>query len=296
MGATGTGKSALALEIAKTRPTVIINADAMQLVRELRILTARPTDEEMAQAAHALYGALPACEPTSVARWLTLVEPVIRHAWEEGKLPMLVGGTGMYIKALTEGLARVPEIPDLIRERIRTMNHELRITKLHQLDPLMASRLKPGDTQRIARALEVIEATGVSLGDWQARSRAPLFPNARIYAAHLEWPRPQLYERLNQRFLTMLQHGAIEEAKHLMALGLDPSVPILRAHGVPELNAYLKGTLSLEQAMMKAQQNTRNYAKRQLTWLRNQLPHSLALNGQNLNASCETLLNVIKYA
>lgn len=283
MGPTGAGKSALALAIAQSRPAVIINADAMQMVADLRILTARPTVAEEAAAEHALYGVLRAEEPTSVARWLALAESVIRRAWAEGKLPLLVGGTGMYVKALAEGLAAVPPIPPPIREEIRALSTEAIRAALEVCDPAMAAALKPGDTQRNARALEVMRATGTSLADWQGRAAAPLFPEARFHYFAVSHPREEIYRRIDARFLAMMAAGAVEEVRGLYEstnAGMRECAnahvtslpPIFRAHGVPELAAYLRGEMSREAAITKAQQNTRNYAKRQITWLRNQLP------------------------
>ena len=285
MGATGTGKSALALELAERVPAVIINADAMQMVRELRIITARPSDADMRRAEHALYGVLPATEPTSVARWLELVTPVITHAWAEKKLPLLVGGTGMYIKALIEGLAKVPPIPACVRNAVRAMDHSVRLAELSVCDPAMAARLKPGDTQRVARALEVMRATGVSLAQWQVQRAAPMLTAAQYYLYALTLPRTELYQRLDARFLAMLDAGAIDEVAALEKLNLPADTPILRAHGVPELRALLSGHMSRTDAVEKAQQNTRNYAKRQMTWLRNQMPDTCSIPAGAVDAT-----------
>ena len=274
MGPTGAGKSAHALAIAAKRPTVIINADAMQMVGTLRVLTARPTMEEEAAAEHALYGVLQPHEPTSVAVWLKLVEPVIRRAWSEGKLPLLVGGTGMYIKALMEGLANIPPIPDEVRARVRALDAATVRAQLEALDPIMAAQLKPGDSQRNLRALEVMEATGISLDAWQKRETARPFPETQFDVFMAVHPREEMYRRIDTRFETMMRNGALDEVRALMALNLSPDIPIMRAHGVPELMAHLRGEMSLTDAISKAQQNTRNYAKRQLTWLRNQLPEA----------------------
>lgn len=266
MGPTGTGKSALALAVAKAQPTVIINADAMQMVADLRVITARPTVEEEAQAEHALYGVLPGHEPTSVARWLAMVTPVIERAWGEGKLPLLVGGTGMYIKALREGLAAIPPIPDSIRARIRSMDASAIYAALASQGA--AADFKPGDTQRLARALEVFEATGKPIQWWQGQKHHPAFPHAVWQSAYLRMPREALYDRLNRRFEAMMEVGALDEVRALVAKNLSPDMPITRAHGVPELVAYLRGEMAYEDALAKAKQNTRNYAKRQMTWLR----------------------------
>jgi tRNA dimethylallyltransferase len=271
MGPTGAGKSAAALEIAARRPTVIINADAMQMVSTLRVITARPTVEEEARAEHALYGVLAPHEPTSVAVWLKLVEPVIRRCRGEGKLPLLVGGTGMYIKALMDGLAVIPAIPEDVRAPLRALDALTVRARLEACDPVMAARLKTGDSQRNLRALEVMEATGISLAVWQEQTATPLFPDARYDCFVAMHPRAEIYRRIDARFEGMMAQGALEEVRALMALRLDPELPILRAHGVPELMAHLKGEMTLADAISKAQQNTRNYAKRQMTWLRNQM-------------------------
>ena len=270
MGPTGSGKSAVALSVARARPTVIINADAMQMVDSLRVITARPSMKEEAEAEHALYGVLKAHEPTSVANWLVLVKPVIERAWAEEKLPLLVGGTGMYVKALMEGLATIPPIPDEIRTRLRAMEaSEVRAT-LEACDPHMAAQLKSGDSQRNLRALEVMEATGTSLAAWQAQTTQAVFPEASFQRFVVMRARAEMYARIDVRFETMMQNGALDEVRALMALGLDPDLPILRAHGVPEMMAHLRGEMPFADAITKAQQNTRNYAKRQMTWLRNQ--------------------------
>ncbi len=267
----------MALAIAQARPTVIINADAMQLVSALRVLTARPSEAEEAQAEHALYGVLPADSPTSVAVWLQLVEPVICQAWEQGKLPLLVGGTGMYIKALIDGLAQVPPIPEAIRTTVRSWAKEDAPglhARLAACDPTMAAALKPGDTQRLLRALEVMETTGKSLNYWQQQPPEPLFPTAQFACYAVGMPRQEIYDRIDRRFEIMLEKGALEEVRALLAMALPADTPILRAHGVPELAAYLRGEMPLADAIAKGQQNTRNYAKRQLTWIRNQLPEA----------------------
>lgn len=272
MGPTGCGKSAIALELAAMRPTVIINADAMQMVDTLRVLTARPTVEEEALAEHALYGVLKPHQPTTVANWLMLVEPAICQAWAQGKLPLLVGGTGMYVKALMEGLAKIPPIPDEIRARLRLIDAQDVRAQLEAQDPEMAAQLKPGDSQRNLRALEVMVATGQSLATWQAQTTRPLFPEATYHRFMVMRERGETYARIDARFEAMMAAGALEEVRALMALNLAPELPILRAHGVPELMAHLRGEMRLAEAISKAQQNTRNYAKRQMTWLRNQWP------------------------
>jgi tRNA dimethylallyltransferase len=282
MGPTGSGKSAMALAIARTRPTVIINADAMQMVRALRVLSARPSEDEEAAAEHALYGVLAADAPTSVALWLKLVEPVIARAWAEGKLPLLVGGTGMYVKALMEGLATVPPIPPEVRARVRAVAREELHSLLAAKDPGMAAQLKPGDTQRLLRALEVVEATGISLAIWQKQASKPTFPDAEFTSFFVDMPRDTVYANINQRFEKMMENGAVAEVEALLAQNLPADTPILRAHGVPEIAAMLAGTMTPAEAITRAQQYTRNYAKRQMTWIRNQMPDAIPVKAGSI--------------
>ena len=279
MGPTGSGKSALALAIAAARPTVIINADAMQLVGALRVITARPSEQEEAQAEHALYGVLRVDELTHVGRWLTMVEPVVRCAWAERKLPLLVGGTGMYIQSLKQGLAVIPPVPDAVREPLRALTAAEVRARLEVCDPTMAAKLKPGDSQRNLRALEVLEATGKSLAWWQEQGHVPLFPQAVFSEFYIKMDKPVLYPRLDARFMQMMEMGALDEVRSLMAIAGALEKPIGHAHGVPELAAHLRGEVSLQDAIAKAQQNTRNYAKRQHTWIRNQMQSATALSG-----------------
>jgi tRNA dimethylallyltransferase len=275
-GTTCSGKSALALELAATRPAVIINADAMQMYRELRILTARPSVEEEACVEHALYGVLDATTNGSVKLWLEMVLPVIAQARKDGKLPMLVGGTGMYLKALMEGINDIPPIPDDVREAVR--NTENIYEALQAKDPIMAARLKLGDTQRILRALEVVEATGESLASFQEKPTTSPLPDARFHMCFADKSREEIYARIDARFLQMMEQGALEEVRALMELQLPETLPLMRAHGVPELIRYLQGTMTREEAVAKGQQNTRNYAKRQITWLRNQFPNATPID------------------
>ena len=270
-GPTCSGKSALGMALAQRVPIVIINADAMQMYRPLRILTARPSAEEERAVPHALYGHLDAETHSNAALWLAQVVPEIRAAWAQQKLPLLVGGTGMYLKALQQGLARIPPIPDSVRAQVRRLHTAEAYEALQRADPLMAGRLKPGDTQRILRALEVIQATGASLAAWQAQPAASPLPEAHVITAALEPAREVLYAKINMRFDGMMQQGALEEVRALVASSTNHSTPIFKAHGVPELAAYLRGEMGQSEAIAHAQQHTRNYAKRQLTWARQQL-------------------------
>ena len=269
-GPTASGKSALALEIAREFPLVIINADAMQSYRDLRVITARPSPEEEAQAPHALYGTLDAAEHGHVANWIARVKPAVAEALEKNRIPMLVGGTGMYIQALAEGIHEVPPIPDEVRDACHAMSQEERLAKLQEKDPEAAAKLKAGDTQRIFRALEVVEATGKTLAEWQKGEKTKPIPEADCQIFTLLPERETLYAKINARFETMMHDGACEEVEALMHRNLPATLPIMRAHGVPELMAMLRSDMAREDAIAKSQQNTRNYAKRQLTWARNQ--------------------------
>lgn len=240
------------------------------MYRDLRILSARPTEAEEAQAPHALYGVLDATVNGSVKLWLDMVLSEIRAAWEAGALPVLVGGTGMYLKALMQGINAMPDIPEEVRESVRSMEHIH--DALARRDPVMAARLKPGDTQRILRALEVFEATGESLASFQEQPTTPPLPDARFTLTYAQRPREEIYARIDARFVQMLAEGALEEVRALMRRDLPESLPLMRAHGVPELIRYLQGSMPREAAVAKGQQNTRQYAKRQLTWLRQQFP------------------------
>ncbi len=271
-GPTASGKSALALELAKELGGVVMNADSMQVYAELRIVTNRPTPEEEAAAPHRLYGFRSLSEPYSAAQWLADVKAVLDEAERQGWLPIIVGGTGLYFKALTEGLSDIPEIPPEIRERYRlaaqTEPAEALHAELARRDPATAARLRPSDPQRIVRALEVLEATGRPLADWQGHKQPPVLPLALTYPFTLTLGREELYRRCDARFDAMLANGALQEARAIAALGLDPSLPAMRAVGLPPLLAHLRGELSLDEAAAAAKTATRNYAKRQLTWIR----------------------------
>jgi len=273
-GPTASGKTALALDIAAEFNGTVINADSMQVYRELRVLTARPGDDEEARAPHKLFGVLPASEICSVGRWLTLAEAEIETAWKEGRLPLIVGGTGMYIRALVEGLAAIPEIPDAINDEVRALYDELGgeafREELAKLDGDAAERLPAGDSQRLTRAMAVVRATGKSLAHWQEEGKGPSL-KARFLTIALVPGREDLYAACEARFEAMLENGAIDEVKALMALSLDASLPAMKALGVPELGRQVNGEISLDEAADTAKQATRNFAKRQLTWLRNQV-------------------------
>jgi tRNA dimethylallyltransferase len=272
-GPTASGKSALALRLAEERGAVIVNADSMQVYQELRILTARPTEAEEARVPHRLYGHRSAVEAFSVADWLRDIAPLIAAATRGNGPPLvIVGGTGLYFKALLEGLAPVPDIPAHIRDYWRTRGRSEAAETLHaelsRRDPAMAARLRPSDPQRIIRALEVIEATGRSLSAWQEIAGEALLRDEEAEKIYLSPPRAALYARCDARLEGMVEAGALDEVGHLMALGVPPDRPAMRAHGVPHFVAHLRGALTLEAAMERAKADTRHYAKRQLTWAR----------------------------
>jgi len=275
-GPTASGKSALALELAQTTGGVIVNADSMQVYRDLRILTARPTVEDEAVVPHRLYGHVDAAVNFSAGHWVADAARVLAEVRAQDALPIFVGGSGLYFKALTRGLSAVPPIPVAIREAVRARLERNGVEALHaelgQRDPVAAARLKPRDRTRIARALEVVEATGRSLTDWHRDGLPPLLLPGTFSALFLEADRDQLYARIDARFDAMLQAGAAEEVERLAARHLDPLLPAMKAHGVPALIRHLRGEITLAEAAVIGRADTRHYAKRQFTWFRHQLP------------------------
>ncbi len=275
-GPTASGKSALALELAEKLRGVIINADSMQVYRDLRIITARPTTEEERRAPHRLYGRVDAVENYSVGRWCTEAAATLETTQRYGRAAIVVGGTGLYFNALTRGLAAVPPIPAEIREAVRARLASDGVIALHAelnaRDPVMAMRLMPGDRARVTRALEVVLATGRSLLDWHEQNKPASLDAARAAKIFLMPDRDELFRRIDARFDAMVAAGAIEEARVLAARNLDPDLPAMKAHGVPWLIRHLKGEITLEEAVAGAKRDTRQYTKRQVTWFRNQLP------------------------
>jgi tRNA dimethylallyltransferase len=275
-GPTASGKSALALALAERFGGIIINADSMQVYRDLRLLTARPSTEEEARLPHLLYGHVDAAENYSVGRWLRDAEAALSDASRDARLPIFVGGTGLYFKALTIGLAPVPPIPPHIREGIRgrlaTEGPEVLHVLLQQEDPAAAARLTPSDGVRLARALEVLQATGRTLSDWHKAGQVPLIDAHDVAKIFVTPERAELHRRIDARFDAMLAAGALEEVRILDARGLDPLLPAMKAHGVPWLRRHLAGEITLASAVAEAKNDTRRYSKRQLTWFRNQMP------------------------
>jgi tRNA dimethylallyltransferase len=275
-GPTASGKSALALALAQATGGVIINADSMQVYRDLRVLTARPSREEEAVVPHRLYGHVDAAVNFSAGAWVVDAAKMLAEARGQNRLPIFVGGSGLYFKALTRGLSAVPPIPPDVREGVRTRLARDGVEALHaqlmQRDPVSAERLKPRDRTRIARALEVVEATGRSLTDWHRDGLPPLLPPGQFTAVFLEPERDELYARIHARFDAMLRAGALDEVAALASRKLDPLLPAMKAHGVPALIRHLAGELTLDAAAVIGKADTRHYAKRQFTWFRHQLP------------------------
>ena len=275
-GPTASGKSALALELAQSTGGVIINADSMQVYRDLSVITARPSPEEEARLPHRLYGYVDAAVNFSAGHWVADAAAALKEARAQNRLAIFTGGSGLYFKALTRGLSAVPPIPAELRESVRARLERDGVEALHaqlvQRDPASAERLKPRDRARIARALEVIEATGRSLTDWHRDGLPPLLPPGTFRALFLEPDRDWLYARIDARFDAMLKAGALQEVAVLAARGLDPLLPAMKAHGVPALIRHLRGEITLEEAATIGRADTRHYAKRQFPWFRHQLP------------------------
>jgi tRNA dimethylallyltransferase len=275
-GPTASGKSALALRLAQKLGGIVVNTDSMQVYRDLRILTARPSVEEEAVVPHRLYGHVDASVNFSAGAWVADAAKVLEDARRLARVPIFVGGTGLYFKTLTRGLSAVPAIPPEIRESVRARLERDGVEALHaelaRRDGASAARLKPRDRTRIARALEVVDATGRSLTDWHREGLPPLLPMGSFRALFLNPARDALYAGIDARFNAMLRQGALGEVARLAARGLDPLLPAMKAHGVPPLIRHLKGEIGLEEAATIGRADTRHYAKRQFTWFRHQLP------------------------
>ena len=271
-GPTASGKSALALMLAERTGGAIVNADSAQIYRDLSILSAAPSPDDRARAEHLLYGIRDGADPCSAADWAAIASAEIARLHEEQRLPILVGGTGLYLRALLDGIAPVPSIDPEIRSEVRAESVAENLTALTNLDPAAAAKLNPGDTVRIARALEVVKSTGRTLGEWQQRREGGIGGKIGLRPLTLLPPRPWLYERCDQRFAAMVDDGAIAEVEALLARKLDPQLPVMRAIGVPELGALLRGEMTRAQAISAGQLATRCYAKRQYTWFAHQPP------------------------
>jgi len=269
-GATASGKSAIALDLAEREGGVIINADASQVYRDLRILTARPSTTDEARAPHRLFGYRDGAEACSAAAWAEDARQAIAETHASGRLPILVGGTGLYLRTLIEGIAPVPEIDPAIRAEVRTLSAAEGHVLLQSEDPSSASRLHPNDTSRILRALEVVRSTGRPIGEWRQEKTGGLSGTVTIDARLIDRPVAELYARCDARVADMVDAGAIDEVAALVARQLDPALPVMRAIGVRSFAAFLAGEIGLDLAIDQVRQETRNYAKRQRTWLRHQ--------------------------
>jgi len=274
-GATASGKSAMALEMARIHGGEIVNADSMQIYADLRILTARPTPRDEAEAPHHLFGVSDGADIWSVGRWLRAARAVLAEIAGRGRPAIVVGGTGLYLRALTHGLADIPAIPAEIRvkteARFDELGENLFRAELGRVDARAAARIAAGDRQRLTRALEVHAATGKTLSDWQ--QEAPLPPMEGAWRGIvIKPPREQLYRRCDARLTAMVEAGALEEVRRLMVREVPPESPILKAMGVAPFAAHLRGDLALADALARARADTRHYAKRQLTWFRHQTP------------------------
>lgn len=276
-GPTASGKSDLAIRLAQAlaaadRPAVVINADSAQVYADLHVLSARPAEGEMAGVPHLLFGAWDGARACSAADWAAAARREIEAAHQAGAVPVLVGGTGLYIRTLLEGIAPVPPIDPAERAAVRALPADEAWIALLAEDPDRASRLNPADSQRIARALEVVRSTGHTLGDWQARKEGGIGDGVDLVPLVLLPERDALYSRCNARFAAMVEGGAVDEVEALLARGLPPDAPVMRAIGVPEIAGWLRGEYGRDEAIARGQQATRNYAKRQFTWLRHQTP------------------------
>ena len=271
-GPTASGKSALALECARVIGGVVVNADASQLYSDIPILSAAPSAEHRAEVEHRLYGLRSGTEPFSAAEWAELAKAEIASIHAAGGVPILVGGTGLYLRTLLDGIAPVPPIDPAVRAEVRSASVEGNRADLQKLDPAAAERLGPVDTTRVARALEVVRSTGKTLAEWQAEKSDGIGGEVGLRAIVLTPPREWLYARCDERFEAMAEGGAVPEVEALLCRDLDPDLPVMRAIGVPEIAAWLFGKIDRDEMLEAGRQATRRYAKRQYTWFRHQPP------------------------
>ena len=292
VGPTASGKSALALEIAKKQPSVIINADSAQVYSDLAILSARPGENEMEGIEHQLFGYIDGSESCSAARWAEDAKAAIAEAHERDLLPILVGGTGLYIRILLDGIAPIPEIDPDIRQEIRKMETLEAYRALQHLDPVAAGRLHAADTTRVQRALEVVRSTGKPLDHWQRHKVGGIGGKIKLHPLVLLPPREWLYRRCDTRFQEMIDRGAKEEVARLLARNLPANLPVMRAIGVAEIAHWVAGNIDRDVAAERAQIATRQYAKRQYTWFRNQSPPDWPRTEQALNNDIDHLFEI----
>jgi tRNA dimethylallyltransferase len=275
-GPTASGKSALAISLARRTGGVVVNADSMQVYRDLHVITARPSSEDEAEAPHRLYGHVDGATNYSLGHYMADAAAILDEARAQDRLPIFVGGTGLYFKALLDGISDIPAVPAEVRERVRSAGEGRPTPDLHlelqRLDPETAHALRPTDRLRVLRALEVFEATGCALASFHGRRGGALLSSDACARFFLAPDRDWLRERINARFAAMMVAGALEEVRRLAGRGLDPALPVMRAHGVPGVLAHLRGEIGLEEAVVRGQADTRRYAKRQFTWFRHQMP------------------------
>ncbi len=283
-GPTASGKSALAVALAKTlKNGIVVNADASQVYADLAILSARPSEDEMEGVPHRLFGHVDAAEAHNAVRWADEARGVIAEAHAAGQVPILVGGTGLHMRTLLNGIAPVPEIDPDIREAVRALPVADAHAALAAADAAAAARLNPADTTRVARALEVVRSTGRTLADWQQAIAGGIADQIALAPLILLPPRDWLRDRCDVRLVQMFDRGAVEEAEALLARGLNPDLPAMRAIGVPQIASYLRGEISRAEALEQTQAATRQYAKRQYTWFRNQPPADWTRHTESLN-------------
>ena len=272
-GPTASGKSDLAIRLARSVPrAVVVNADSAQVYADLSVLSARPTDEEMQGVPHRLFGAWDGAFACSAPDWAAAATIEINAAHAADALPILVGGTGLFIRTLLDGIAPIPPIDPAIRTEVRALPVAEAYAALSREDPIRAAQLGPADTTRVARALEVVRSTGASMAHWHAQRTGGIGDSVDLSAVVLMPDRAWLYERCDRRFAAMWQRGAVDEVRTLLARNLDPDLPVMRAIGIREVTAVLNGEIDADAAIAAGSQATRNYAKRQYTWLRNQMP------------------------
>jgi len=297
-GPTASGKTDLSLDLARRLDGEVVNADSMQVYRDLKVVSARPDDQEIQGVPHHLFGHLPARERYSTGRWLRDATLVIEDIWKRGKTPIVTGGTGLYHLALVEGLSEIPPIPDDVRHEVAHWQEEGGGDGLYRrlctLDPDVAARLNAADRQRIVRALEVFVATGQSIESFRGQRKRPILSAGQWLGVALTPPRARLYARIDKRFEGMLMEGAMEEARALLAQDLPDDLPAMKAHGIPWLLAYLRKEMSAEQAAQNAKRDTRRYAKRQFTWIGRQFPFWVRLPGMTLETRRRVILALHK--
>ncbi len=298
-GPTASGKSSLALDVVQRlgdagQPAAILNADSMQIYRETPILAACPTAADKEKAPHYLYECRSVRQPCSAGQYVDLAAPLIRDLWGQGVLPVIVGGTGLYFRALSEGLSAIPDIPRALVDEAEAFVASNGIEALHaKLDPAMQAQLHATDSQRIVRAWSVLEETGRSLADWQSDPLVQPLPEAQFDKFALMPDRAWLYDRCDYRFDLMVKAGGLTEAEMLYKTDIPRNLPGMKALGLPELFGYFAGHSDLETAVINAKTATRRYAKRQTTWIRNQMMSWNVISAQQMERSCDILLNKI---